>query len=95
MEDVFTFPETAVATRDEMLSYYREMTIIRRMEDASFAMYRDKLIRGFLHLYNGQVVTSYGNWLIIALCLYYLLCKMMRDQCSRNFAPKVNLRSNQ
>ncbi|XP_062510198.1 pyruvate dehydrogenase E1 component subunit alpha, mitochondrial-like [Corticium candelabrum] len=60
MEDVFTFPETAVATRDEMLSYYREMTIIRRMEDASFAMYRDKLIRGFLHLYNGQEACCVG-----------------------------------
>lgn len=58
LDDVF--PKTAIATRDEMLSYYREMQMIRRMEDASFALYRDKIIRGFLHLYNGQEACCVG-----------------------------------
>lgn len=48
-------PQHAVITRDDALLYYRQMQMIRRMETAANAMYKEKLIRGFCHLYSGQV----------------------------------------
>jgi len=44
-------------TREELLGFYREMSLIRKMEVAANTLYtgKDRLIRGFLHLYNGQV----------------------------------------
>ena len=51
-------PTTATLTREDALKYYKDMTIIRRMETSSNAMYKAKEIRGFLHLYSGQVLYS-------------------------------------
>lgn len=45
----------ADTSRDELLSLYRTMVRIRRMELAADQLYKQKLIRGFCHLYNGQV----------------------------------------
>ncbi len=36
--------------------FYRQMSTIRRIEITADNMYKAKLIRGFLHLYNGQVL---------------------------------------
>ena len=48
-------PTSTTVTRDEFLHYYREMCIIRAMENNARDMYREKNIRGFLHLCIGQV----------------------------------------
>ena len=46
---------STVVTRDDLLRYFREMSTIRELEKTARAMYQDKKIRGFCHLYDGQV----------------------------------------
>lgn len=50
----------AETNKDELLSLYRTMVRIRKMELAADALYKQKLIRGFCHLYNGQEAISAG-----------------------------------
>jgi len=54
-----TFTNT---NREELLGFYREMSLIRKMEVAANTLYtgKDRLIRGFLHLYNGQEAVACG-----------------------------------
>jgi len=47
-------------TREELLDFFHQMTLIRRVEIASDVTYKQKLIRGFLHLYNGQEAVATG-----------------------------------
>ena len=42
-------------SRNDVLQFYREMTIIREMENSARTLYQEKKIRGFLHVYIGQV----------------------------------------
>jgi TPP-dependent pyruvate/acetoin dehydrogenase alpha subunit len=70
-----TGPSNSVTvTRDDALALYEQMHTIRRMETAAGNMYKEKIIRGFCHLYSGQVSLisffrmscldrySYGSW---------------------------------
>jgi len=41
--------------KDMLIDMYQKMTLMRRMEMAADALYRQKLIRGFCHLATGQV----------------------------------------
>ena len=43
-------------TRDDVLAFYRQMNAIREMELAARELYQAKKIRGFLHLFVGQVI---------------------------------------
>jgi pyruvate dehydrogenase E1 component alpha subunit len=44
--------------KDMLIGMYQKMTLIRRMEMAADALYRQKLIRSFCHLATGQVRSS-------------------------------------
>lgn len=52
--------ETAVVTKEEALKYYEHMFYIRRVETAAGALYKDKVVRGFCHLYSGQEACAVG-----------------------------------
>lgn len=45
---------------DEMKRLYREMVLVRRLEEAAAALYQEGKIGGFLHLYIGQEAVASG-----------------------------------
>jgi pyruvate dehydrogenase E1 component alpha subunit len=46
--------------KDELLRMYREMVVVRRLEERSAELYQQGKIGGFLHLYIGQEAVSTG-----------------------------------
>jgi len=53
-------PTTATATKEELEGYLRQMLAVRRMEIALDSAYRERLVRGFLHLGDGQEAICMG-----------------------------------
>lgn len=65
-------PSTSVTlTKDEATKYYTQMQTIRRIETAAGNLYKDKIVRGFCHLYSGQEACAVGKvlklWMVIGL----------------------------
>ncbi|KAJ3611321.1 hypothetical protein NHX12_021337 [Muraenolepis orangiensis] len=53
-------PERVELTREQGLHYYRTMQTVRRMELKADQLYKQKIIRGFCHLYDGQEACAMG-----------------------------------
>ncbi|XP_033192956.1 putative pyruvate dehydrogenase E1 component subunit alpha, mitochondrial isoform X1 [Bombus vancouverensis nearcticus] len=47
-------------TRDEAIELYKQLHTIRRMETAAGNLYKEKIVRGFCHLYSGQEACAVG-----------------------------------
>jgi len=53
-------PAHTMLSRDDALRYYTQMQQIRRMEAEASKLYKEKVIRGFCHLYTGQEACCVG-----------------------------------
>ncbi|XP_030385309.1 pyruvate dehydrogenase E1 component subunit alpha, mitochondrial-like [Scaptodrosophila lebanonensis] len=54
-------PDTMVSlTQAEAVRYYRQMKAIRQIEAAANRLYKERMVRGFCHLYTGQEACAVG-----------------------------------
>ncbi|XP_018577560.1 pyruvate dehydrogenase E1 component subunit alpha type II, mitochondrial-like isoform X1 [Anoplophora glabripennis] len=54
-------PSTTVSlTKEDAVKYYTQLHTIRRMETTAGNLYKDKIVRGFCHLYSGQEAIAVG-----------------------------------
>uniref|UniRef100_A0A1B6DVK9 Pyruvate dehydrogenase E1 component subunit alpha n=1 Tax=Clastoptera arizonana TaxID=38151 RepID=A0A1B6DVK9_9HEMI len=54
-------PSSSVnVTKIDALTFYRQMNTIRRLETSAGNLYKEKIVRGFCHLYSGQEAVAVG-----------------------------------
>lgn len=52
----------ATITKNDAIELYKQMQMIRRLETSAGNLYKDKIVRGFCHLYSGQEACAVGMY---------------------------------